>query len=447
MINAKKRLSFYGARSIARLLFFGIACAAALITNRASAAGMIDYVLTTQYDPATPDQTIEFDVTVHNLTTSSQPVALGWTVPQYTTFGSSGCSAAGCPKTTDFGTLAAGQSMTQQLRLRVADTSLVPEGSPITLTLNDQARAASISRSVVVRDSPALALALSTDQGTVAPGGNFTYTLAAANISGGSSPGATLTAVVPQGATFVSADGTGVLDGGVVSWALGSLGAGANIQRHVTFQVSAAGGNPLGPIEASFTDSSGHVARASDNRVVIQAPAIQYTLTKQYDPATPDQTIEFDVTVHNLTTSSQPVALGWTVPQYTTFGSSGCSAAGCPKTTDFGTLTAGQSMTQQLRLRVADIAAVADGANIILELFDLSRAASISRSVVVRATPPSPCSGTFNRTRETVAPRRELHVYAGGSENISGGSSPGATLTAVVPQGATFVSADGTRRF
>ncbi len=227
----------------------------------------------------------------------------------------------------------------------------------------------------------------------------------------------------------------------MVSWALGSLGAGANIQRHVTFQVSAAGGNPLGPIEASFTDSSGHVARASDNRVVIQAPAIQYTLTTQYDPATPDQTIEFDVTVHNLTTSSQPVALGWTVPQYTTFGSSGCSAAGCPKTTDFGTLTAGQSMTQQLRLRVADIAAVADGANIILELFDLSRAASISRSVVVRDSPALALA--LSTDQGTVAPGGNF-TYTLAAANISGGSSHGATLTAVVPQGATFVSADGT---
>ncbi len=162
---------------------------------------------------------------------------------------------------------------------------------------------------------------------------------------------------------------------------------------------------PLGPIEASFTDSSGHVARASDNRVVIQAPVFEYVLTAVQNPAQQGQTLEFDITVHNLTTASQSAMLDWTVPQYTSFGSSGCQAAGCPKTTDFGTLAAGQSMTQQLRLRVADIAAVADGANIILELFDLPRAASVSRTVVIRSNiPPVPATPHYANiaTRMTV---------------------------------------------
>ena len=61
------------------IFFFAFAFVSA---SKLQAGADIQYLLTTQYDPAIPDQTIEFDVTVHNLATSSQPVTLDWVVPQ-----------------------------------------------------------------------------------------------------------------------------------------------------------------------------------------------------------------------------------------------------------------------------------------------------------------------------------------------------------------------------
>ena len=89
-----------------------------------------------------------------------------------------------------------------------------------------------------------------------------------------------------------------------------------------------------------LTDGNGHLARASDARVVIDMPLFQYIVTAVQDPAIPGQTLEFDVTVHNLSTSSQAVRLDWTVPQYTSFGG---IRPGSARSNDFGTLASGQS--------------------------------------------------------------------------------------------------------
>ena len=110
---------------------------------------------------------------------------------------------------------------------------------------------------------PLLNLQLSTEQGTVAPGGDFTYALTCANISATARTGVTLSAPVPAGASFVSADGGGQLIDGVVNWTLGTLAAGADTQLHATFRASTIDFTPLGPVNATLTDDSGDVARAT----------------------------------------------------------------------------------------------------------------------------------------------------------------------------------------
>src|SRR5256885_13099212 len=87
------------------------------------------------------------------------------------------------------------------------------------LSLHD---ALPISRTAIVQSKPALNLQLSSEQGTVAPGGKFIYTLATANLSGSSLPGTTLKATVLKGASFVSAYSDGVLNAGTVTWGLGA---------------------------------------------------------------------------------------------------------------------------------------------------------------------------------------------------------------------------------
>jgi hypothetical protein len=431
-MEAKKQHQIVPTRILPRLVMVGIVFTACLIANRSYGAGEIDYIITTPYDPVQPGETVEYDITVHNLTTFSQPVKLDWVVPKYLQNGAIG---EGDPQSHDFGNLPAGQSVTFQWRISVVDTDSVPDGAPITLVVDDLARGAEAQRTIIVRDLPALSVRLSTENASVAPGANFTYTLAAANLSGGSLTGAMLSLPVPAGATFVSADNDGKVSGGVVTWDLGTLEAGANQQVHVTFEVGS-GSTALGTLEAMLKDSSGHLAQSSDFRVIIAAPVFQYTVTAVPDPVKPGEPLEFDITVHNLTTSSQSVKLDWSVPQYLQNGAIG---EGDAQSHDFGTLPAGQSVTFQWRIGVVGTDSVPEGASINLHLFDLARGASVSRTVVVRDLPKLGLA--LSTENASVAPGANF-TYTLAASNISGGSLPGAVLSLPVPAGATFVSAD-----
>ncbi len=77
---------------------------------------------------------------------------------------------------------------------------------------------------------------------------------------------------------------------------------------------------PLGPVNATLTDDSGNVARASDTRAVYAAPQIEYTITTPNPVVEPGHVAEFDATVRNLS-GSQPKCdpLDFTVPEFTTY--------------------------------------------------------------------------------------------------------------------------------
>jgi hypothetical protein len=282
----------------------------------------------------------------------------------------------------DFGTVAPGASETAKLRFGVVGSgSIPPDGTSITLNTVDLARGASVSRTAVVQSAPALNLQLSSQQGTVAPGGNFTYTLATANVSGNSLRRTVLAAAVPAGSSFISADHGGQLSNGVVAWNLGTLGANTNVQVHATFQASSTPNTPLGAFDAVVSDNAGHIARASDTRVVYAAPLFQYTLTATPDPVAPGQVLEYDATVTNLTATTQSVRLDFTVPEFTTFGG---LVGGDASFFDFGTVVAGGSETAQLFFTVVGTGEIPpDGTSITLDTIDLARGASVSRTVVV----------------------------------------------------------------
>ena len=412
-----------------------ILSAALLQAAQAYADPTIDYVLTTQNDPVKPGHVLEFEATVRNLDTSNQYVRLDFTVPQFTTYG------AYPPGSSLFvsANVLAGTSYTFRLLFDVAGGNTAPpDGTPITLMLTDNARGVMLPpRSAVVRRTPPLNLQLSTEQGTVSPGENFTYTLTCANISTAPRNGVTLRASVPEGATFVSADGGGQLNGGMVTWSLGTLPVKANRQLHVTFHASATVNTSLGPVNATLTDNSGHIARASDTRAVYALPQIQYILTAPTDPVFPGHKCEFDATVRNLSGSNQYVRLDFTVPEFTTYGA---YPAGSNLFVSANVL-AGTSYTFRLLFDVAGgNTAPPDGTTIGLNLIDVFRAGSISRGVVVQSMPP--LNLQLSTQQGTVAPGGNL-TYTLTCANISATARNGLTLRASVPAGASFVSADG----
>ena len=197
-----RRKSVSGTKRL--LLLFA---ATLFVAGRAHAAGQIDYIVTAPVNPVKPGELVEFDVTVHNLTTSDQPnVNLTATVPPYT---SNGGFNPGDHFGVNFGTVLAGASQTRIVRLTVDNGDQAPpDGQEITLTMEDSVRGVvGIERTVTVQSIQPLNLRLSTAQASVAPGQNFTYTVSVSNVSAGTLSGVNLNVKIPQGASFVSADG------------------------------------------------------------------------------------------------------------------------------------------------------------------------------------------------------------------------------------------------
>jgi uncharacterized repeat protein (TIGR01451 family) len=413
-----------------------VASAALLQAAQVYADPTIDYVLTTQNDPAKPGHVLEFEATVRNLSGSpNEYVRLDFIVPDFTTYGA---YQPGSPLFVS-ANVPLGASYTFRLLFDVAGGNTAPpDGHMITLTLTDNARNdGPPPRSAVVRRTPPLNLQLSTEQGSVAPGETFTYTLTCANISAAPRNGVTLRASVPVGASFVSADGGGTLNGGMVNWTLGALPVGANRQLHVTFRASPTANTPLGPVNATLADSGNNMARASDTRSVYALPQIQYILTAPTDPAQPGHVLEFEATVRNLSGSNQYVRLDFTVPEFTTYGAyqPGSSLFVSANVLD------GASYTFRLLFDVAGgNTAPPDGTTIGLNLIDTDRAGSVSRGVVVRSMPPLNLQLS---TQQGTVPPGENFTYTLACANISVTARNGLTLRASVPAGASFVSADG----
>jgi hypothetical protein len=112
----------------------------------------------------------------------------------------------------------------------LSGTNAPPDGSLITAVVADRANGALVSCSATVRAVPAAVLELSTEQSPVASGGNFSYTSAYHNGSASGLSSAQLSLPLPTGASFVSANGGGVLGAdGVVRWTLSSVPAGMSM--------------------------------------------------------------------------------------------------------------------------------------------------------------------------------------------------------------------------
>ena len=424
-----RHVLFPGARSL-------LALATMFIAAEALAAGQIDYVVTAPVNPVKPGELVEFDVTVHNLTGSDQTVNLTATVPPFTRNGGFG---PGDHFGVIFGTVLAGTSQTRIVRLTVDNGDQAPpDGQQITLTMEDSARGVvGIQRTVTVQSMQPLNLRLSTAQASVATGQNFTYTVSVSNVSAGTLSGVNLNVTIPQGASFVSADGA-THSGADVNWALNTLPPGVNRQLHVTLKCNATQNDPLGPVVATVTDAINHTAQASDTRAVDSSPDFEYTITSPIDPPRPGDTAVFNVTVHNRSNSDRSLTLTGTVPLFT---DNGGFVPGNGFGIVFGTVSAGTSQTRIVRLTVrTGNVAPPEGAPITLNVVRFDRTASVSRTVIVHSRPALDLQ--LSTANATVMPGQQF-TYTILASNISSTTLSDVNLQIPIPAGATFVSADG----
>ena len=90
-----------------------------------------------------------------------------------------------------------------------------------------------------VLTSPVLDLAIDASASPVAPGAQFEYTLSFGNESAATAANLTLRLPLPAGVVFVSANDSGVLNGGTVEWNVASLAPGTSTTRRARVQVGA----------------------------------------------------------------------------------------------------------------------------------------------------------------------------------------------------------------
>ena len=136
-----------------------------------------------------------------------------------------------------------------------------------------------------------------------------------------------------------------------------------------------------------MTDDGGDVTRASDTRAVYALPDIEYAISSPTDPIAAGGVAEFDVTVSNLSASSQTVTVNFTVPEFTTYDG---SPAGTARGYSFFSVLAGTSETVKLLFTIdGGNTPPPAGATITLDVVDLDRAGSVSQTILV-ASPALP---------------------------------------------------------
>lgn len=413
--------------------------------RQANANSDIDYVLTALADPVKPGAVAEFVLMVTNHSAVAERVTMQFTVPQYTTF--NGYPAG----TVEFQTIPtsnayvpAGATQGAIFRLTVLGGNVAPpDGTVITLSLTDNAQAVTIMRSIVVRSAPKLDLQLSTNQSSVAPGANFTYNLTYHNSSSTTLAGGALSLPVPAGATFVSATGGGVKGSdGVVRWALGTLHAGVNGRRSVTFKAAAGNYGAL-LIDATLRDTAGAMAHASTTLLEDPdaTPSYTYTLTTTSDSVKPGGVAEFVAKVTNYTATAAKITASFTVPANTTFGADypagTAEFATFPRPNAYVPPGATQALILRLNVLGGNVSPP-DGTTITLNLVDLDTGVTISRSVVVQSAPKLDLQ--LSTGQSSVAPGANFtHILTYNNSGTAAISS--ATLSVPVPAGTTFVSA------
>lgn len=394
------------------------------------------YALTTTDDTVAPGGTTAFTLTVTNLTNATQSASMNFTVPNSTSFGGFG---AGSVRPVTFSNVAAGASASAIIPLTVASGgSAPPDGTTVTLTCNDPARGASVTRTVTTDASPAARLTVTAGAASVAPGGAITYALAFHNVDAGPLAGAELVVDVPPGASFLAAEG-GVVPSGddKVHFTLGALAGNTAGRRTVTVAADAGTGGPL-VLAAEVRDGSGlAIAHASVATAVYAAPAFAYTLTTIDDATAPGRTVLFRVTGTNLTNASQSATLQFRVPD---FGSYGGFGAGSIRSFTLSNVAPGASQSALLPITLGTGgSAPPDGTIVDLAVQDVARGTAIARAVVVDATPAAKLVATTSEG--TVGPTGTFS-YTLAYANPAIAPLADVELAVRVPTGATFVAAD-----
>ncbi len=172
--------------------------------------------------------------------------------------------------------------------------------------------------------------------GIVEPGDQVTFEIVVHNDGGRQAAGVTLTDVLPDHTTFVTASDSGSHDAGEVTWNLGTIAAGASTSVTVTVEVD----DPVPAGTATLTNTASATDDGTrgddptpdnneDTAVIPLEAFVDVAVTKTADEteATTGQQITFTILVENLGNEGvDNVTVTDVLPDHTTFVAAGGSA-------------------------------------------------------------------------------------------------------------------------
>jgi uncharacterized repeat protein (TIGR01451 family) len=270
------------------------AVTAASISTTVASSPVLSILAGDAPDPVAAGANITYTLTYGNggNAVATQTIVTA-TLPANTTFVSAtggGVHTAGSVSWS-VGTLSTSGSV--QLVARVA--APLPNGTVVTLATysidsNQTTPVAGPAVTTAVVSNPILSLLVTDNPDPVLAGADLTYTLAYANSGNAPATGATLTASVPAGTTFVSATAGGALAGGQVTWAVGMIAAGLSGTAQMVVHV------PSGAVSGSVITAAGWTLDSAETAPVTAATAA----TSVTEPSAPVVTAALESATNSI---------------------------------------------------------------------------------------------------------------------------------------------------
>jgi uncharacterized repeat protein (TIGR01451 family) len=380
------------------------------------------------------------------------------TVPANTTFKSAtgGGTLSGSTVTWNLGTLAAGASGSVTMTVTLPASGLADQSKisndtySIDCTETDAVAGVKFDTLVNV---PVLAVSKVAQIGgstvtQVPSGDDLTYVITYTNTGHMAASGVVITDTVPTNSTFKSAANGGTHAGGVVTWNVGTVAAGAT--STVSFVVTVNSGLPNGTIlrNTTYNIASTQTASAAGTELtttVVSAPILNISKTAAPSPVVAGQDLTYTITYSNTgNENAANTVITDTIPANTTFKSAtgGGTHAGGVVTWNIGTLNA-KSGNRTVTLTVTTSATLADGATITNNTYniDCDQTAMVSGTPLVTNVIKPVL--TVAKTAATTADLGTDITYTINYGNTGGAVATLVVLTDNVPTGTTFKSATG----
>ena len=398
--------------------------------------------VTADHSPVLPGEAVDFTFTVVNVSDVPLPgrgVTVDWTVPNSVTGATPGAAVS-----RPYLQVAAHQSYSFHQAYTVdpaaADGSTVDLAASVFLD-NASTASTTAAASSAVDLAPTLDVAVEDDAtGAAAPNQVITYTVTTTNRGTAAVAAPVLSAVVPGGSAFVSADAGGTLAAGAVQWGLGTLSPGATITRRFAVQAGSAPGVLLAQATAIDQTDGTSQSTSTLTTLVRAADFLALTVTPDHSPVRPGEAVDYTFTVSNPGTavfSGRGVSVEWNVPNYVT----GATAGEIDSET-YLQIAPGQSFSFHKSFTVAGT--VPDGSVMRLEasayLIDGDRFGAVTVADAVVDSQPALTVGLTDDAAGEALPGQTV-TYTLTATNNGGAAVANTALDAPVPFGTALVAA------